>query len=65
MFFDLLPGTYFEDIFHVKIQLFVTLSLTRIRIRMDPHWFDSLDSDLDSDLNEIKKLDPDSDPDPH
>jgi hypothetical protein len=49
MFFDLLPGTYFEYIFFVKIQLFVTLSLTRIRIRMHPHWFDSLDSDPDSD----------------
>ncbi len=25
--FDLLPGTYFEYIFHVKIQLLVTFSL--------------------------------------
>jgi hypothetical protein len=49
MFFDLVPGTYFEYIFHVKIQLFVTFSLTRIRIRIVPHWFDSLDSDPDSD----------------
>jgi hypothetical protein len=49
LFFDLLPGTYFKYIFHVKIQLFVTFSLTRIQIRMDPHWFDTLDSDPDSD----------------
>ncbi len=33
--------TYVTCIFHVKIQLFVTAKFYWIRIRIDPHWFDS------------------------
>jgi hypothetical protein len=45
--FYILAITYSKYIFHVKIQLFVTYSksLTRIRIRLDPHWFGFLDPD--------------------
>ncbi len=38
-------------IFHVKIQRFVIVKLARIRIRMDPHWFGSLDGYMDLDLH--------------
>jgi len=50
MFYDIFPSL--SIFFHVKIQLFVN----RIRIRMDPRWFGSLDLDPNP---WGKKLDPD------
>ncbi len=49
MFFDLLPC--FKSIFHVKIQLFVTLKSDPVP---DPRWFGSPGPDL----QRVKKLDP-------
>jgi hypothetical protein len=37
--------THFMYIFKVKLLRFVNVKLTRIRIRMDPHWFGSLNLD--------------------
>jgi hypothetical protein len=39
------PNTCKKYIFLVKIHFLCRKSLTRIRIRMDPHWFGSLDPD--------------------
>jgi hypothetical protein len=36
-----MPVTHIRYIFHLKIQLFVTM--IRIQICMDPHWFGYLD----------------------
>jgi hypothetical protein len=40
---------HLEDNFYVKIQLFVTAKSDREpdRVLTDPHWFGSLDPDLD------------------
>jgi hypothetical protein len=53
-----LTYTYLKYIFHVKIQLIVTLK-SDLDSDPDPHWFDSLDPDPDPDLDphSDKKLD--------
>jgi hypothetical protein len=45
MTFEFRPITYFKYILKIEIQILWILSLITIRIRMDPHWFGSLDPD--------------------